>query len=299
MTLALFAANVFADSQADFGPSTSPQRIISLAPSITEIIFSLGLGDRLVGVTRYCDFPPAAAKITKVGGYVDPNYEAIVGLKPDLVILLTSHQDARSQLARMKVRTLTVPHNSISDIHEAIRLIGDACGKAREARALVDDLEKRTMAVALATKSKPRSKVLLCNFRDTESGQLAGMYMAGQDGFYNEIIGLAGATNVCGNQPVAFPQISAEGVMQLNPDVIIDLISHNNPGKKTLDQIKAQWGQLHSVAAVRKQQVYVIEGSHAMRPGPRYIEFLEEMARLLHPESFKEHTSDAENRSIH
>ena len=112
------------------------QRIISLAPSLTEILYALDLGDRVVGVTRYCDYPEGALAKTKVGGLMDPNYEAMVALKPDLVILMTSHRDAKRELAKMGIATLTVPHQTIADIHESIQTIGKACGASQKAAEL-------------------------------------------------------------------------------------------------------------------------------------------------------------------
>ena len=291
--LPAMAAVVFLLSITFAKPSSkTPERIISLAPSTTEILFALGVGEQVVGVTRYCDYPCSASSIAKVGGYVDPNYEEIVTLKPDLVVLLTSHRDAKVELEKMNVRTLTVPHEEIEDIHEAIRIIGETCGKKDEAQALVDNLTSRTQTIKQAVEGKPQPRVLVCIGRDVESGQLAGMYIAGRNGFYDEIIEMAGGVNAYRDKEVAYPKISAEGVLQLNPDVIIDLVSHIDPGKKTSEEIERQWSQLRMVTAVRKGQVHVIVGNHALRPGPRYIEFLEQMARLLHPEVFGEGSTD-------
>jgi len=293
--LLLFLPGVFGDQSVSNNPSF--QRIISLAPSTTEILFALGLGDRIVGVTCYCDYPPAAQKIEKIGGYVDPSYEAIVALKPDLVVLLTSHRDIKVQLEKMKIRTLTVPHKSIGDIHEAIRLIGEATGKSGEAQTLINDLNQRTQTVKKTIEKQPCSRVIVCIGRDMKSSQLSGMCMAGHDAFYNEIIELAGGTNVCNDLSVAYPLLSAEGVVQLNPDVIIDLIGKTD--ENSTDKIKSQWNQLSTISAVRNKQVFVIMGNHALRPGPRYIEFLEQMARLLHSNAFNKQESDAKQHSDH
>ena len=259
-----------------------------MAPSTTEILFELGLGGNLVGVTRYCDYPEAAKDIAQVGGYVDPSYEAVVALKPDLVILLTSHRDAERELTALNIPTLVTPHDTIADIHEAIRLIGEACGRPDQAQAMVKSFANRTKAVRKAVKGKPKPRVLICVGRDTESGQLAGMYMAGRKGFYDEIIELGGGLNAYRDEKVPYPQLSAEGVIQLNPDVIIDLVSEINPKGKTPKEIAAQWNQLRTVAAVREQRVHVIVGSYALRPGPRYVGFLHDLARLVHPECLKE-----------
>lgn len=263
-----------------------PERVISLAPATTEILFALGLGSKLVGVTRYCDYPEPAKAIRRIGGFFDPNYEQIVALRPDLMILLTSHRDAQRELAKMGIPTLTVPHKTLDDIHEAIRLIGAACGARTRAAELVEELTNRTQAVYLAVDGCPRPRVLVCIERDTESGKLAGIYIAGRNGFYDEIIQLAGGVNVCKDGSVAYPQLSAEGVIQLDPEVIIDLVNHIKADGKAPKEIAQQWNQLRLVTAVREKQVHTVVGSHALSPGPRYVQFLEQLARLLHPEAF-------------
>lgn len=263
-----------------------PQRIVSLAPSITEILFSLQLGDRIVGVTRYCDYPASAKALPQVGGYVDPNYEAIVSLRPDLVILLTSHRDAKVELEKMGFRTLTTPQYTVNDVHEAIRLIGECCGVPEKAGPMLDSLATRTRAVRHAIEGKAAPRVLVCIGRDTASGKLAGMYIAGRNGLYDDIIEMAGGANAYRDEKVGYPQLSADGVLQLDPDVIIDLVTHITPGGETTEQIARQWDPLRPVKAVRNRRVHVIVGTHALRPGPRYIEFLEQVARLLHPEAF-------------
>ena len=284
--LVLVALTFSATKVSAEAPSQIPKRIISLAPSTTEILFELGAGDRVVAVTRYCDYPSSVTSITKVGGYVDPNYEKIVALKPDLVVLLNSHHDAKVELEKMRLKTISVPHKTVGDIQKAIRLIGNITGEQEKAQALLHELTSRTQAIQRDIKNKPPPRVLISIERDTESGQLAGMYMAGRNGFYNEIIKMAGGENAYTDEKIAYPQLSAEGVLQINPDVIVDLVSHIAPGKKTPEEIKQQWEQLRMVNAVRNGQLHVIIGNHALRPGPRYIEFLEEMAQRLHPEAF-------------
>lgn len=267
-------------------PHTTPQRIISMAPSITETLFALGLGDRLVGVTNFCNYPPAARDIVKMGGFADPSYEAIVSMQPDLVILLTAHRDGKRELERLGIKTLTVPHKTVSDVHDAIRIIGDHCGAAKQAQELLKDLSDREQMVEKAISGLERPRVLICIGRDTENGQLADMYMAGRNGFYDEIITMAGGLNAYEDDEVAYPQLSAEGVLAVDPEVLIDLVSP--AGEKVTDRarISAQWHQLRTLAAVKTSRLHVIGGDYALRPGPRFVQFLEEMARLLHPSAF-------------
>jgi iron complex transport system substrate-binding protein len=267
--------------------TTLPQRLVSLAPSTTEILFSLGLGNKVVGVTRFCDYPTSAARITKIGGLMDTNYEALVALKPDLTVLLTSHRDAQRELEKLKIRTLITPHETLGDIHEAIKMIGEACGAEPAATRLLDNLTSRTEAIRKAVAGHTPPRVLVCVGRDVDSGQLAGIYVAGRHSYYNEIIETAGGVNAFTDETVAYPQLTAEGVLRINPDVIIDLVSMIKPTGKTAQQIASQWDQLRLVTAVRKHQLHVIVGTYALRPSPRYIQFLEELARILHPEEFK------------
>jgi iron complex transport system substrate-binding protein len=139
-------------------------------------------------------------------------------------------------------------------------------------------------------KDRAKPRVLICIGRDTESGQLAGLQVAGRNGFYDEIIQAAGGVNAYSDESVAYPQLSAESVVKLNPNVIVDLVNRIRPGGRTAVEITRQWDPISIVAAVRRHRVHVIVGNHALRPGPRYIEFLGELARLLHPQAFRKAT---------
>lgn len=262
-----------------------PERIVSLSPNVTEILFALGAGDRVTGISRYCDYPPEAIRLPRVGGLVDPDYEAIVSLQPDLVILLTSHDDAARELKKLGISTLTVPHRTIEDVHQSILQIGRVCGVSERAASLVNALKRRTRTVSLAVAGRPRPRVLLCIGRSTSSSQLGAVYVAGRDGFFSRLIDLAGGENVCAGERVAFPRISAEGVIRLNPDVIVDLV--NMRGEAALPEVKLakQWQSLAGVSAVLSKRVHVWTDTQGLRPGPRYAKFLYRLASLLHPEA--------------
>jgi len=217
---------------------------------------------------------------------IDPNYEATVALRPDLVILLKSHQDAQLAFKKLGIRTLSIPNQHASDVQRAIALIGAEIGAQARANTLVEQLKHRTQAVQAAIKDQTRPRVLISIGRETATDNLAGIYIAGKDGFYDEIIELAGGVNAYQDTKVLYPQVAAEGLLQLNPEVIVDLISPVRLGTKDVTKIKQQWQRLRSLEALRQQRIHVIVGDHALRPGPRYIEFLEQLARLLHPEAF-------------
>jgi iron complex transport system substrate-binding protein len=263
-----------------------PHRIISLAPNTTEILFALGIGERVVGVSRFCDFPPAVNDIPRVGGFTDPNYETIVSLKPDVVILLTSQVDVLREMEKLKIRTVSVPHETIADTHRAIHIIGEICGVTDSAAILSASLTCRAAEVTNALSGRPEPRVLICIGRDMESGDLSGIYVAGHGSFHSEILEAAGGENVCDEDMIAYPQLSAEGVIVLDPEIIVDLVGGTLPRDTTSNEIVRQWDQLHVIRAVKENRVFTLAGDHALRPGPRYVEFLEELAALLHPDVF-------------
>lgn len=259
------------------------QRIISLAPSITETLFALGLGHRVVGVTRYCDYPPEATAKRNVGGYFDPNYEAIAALKPDVVILLPEHQKPREFLEAQGIDVLTVNHGTIAGILESIHRIGEATDVPEQAGALVKTIEGRLEAVASRTRDLPHPRVLIAVGRDLEADTISDVYIAGKRGWYTELIRLAGGVNAFqGN--VAFPSVSAEGILEMNPEVIVEMVGDMNGG--TVDPVAAAaaWQALPQVAAVRSGRVHLLCDDFAVIPGPRFILVLEKLAAILHPE---------------
>ena len=275
----------------DDGPglSTDPetltyQRIISMAPSITEVLFAIGLGDIVVGVTRYCDYPPEAKKKSQVGGFLDPNYEAILILEPDLVVLLQEQLEAQRYLKEMGLSTLTVDHRSVRGIINSISTISEACGAAGKAQGLVDDLETRITKVYEKTRSLPRTRVMVAVGRNLNETSLGGIYISGRDGFYDQLLELAGGTNVYRQRTIALPAISAEGIQNFNPQVIVDIAPALGPTVRKKEDLVRAWDFAAGVDAVKNGRVYVFDEGYGVRPGPRFILLLEQMARVLHPE---------------
>ena len=257
--------------------------IVSLAPSITEILFALGLGDRVVGVTRYCDFPPAAHTKTNIGGYYDPNYESIVKLCADLVIMLSEHKGPKQHLSELGLNTLVVNHKSISGILNSITIIGKTCGAEQKAESIVHDIQLRMERIRQKTESLPRPRVMIFVEKNMGSGTLRDVCISGRDGFYDEMIRLAGSVNAyAGN--VAFPVVSREGIIRLNPEVIIDMIPDFDEKDRDKVMILKEWDAVSQVNAVIKKRIYVFGEDYVVIPGPRFILILEKMARVIHPE---------------
>ncbi|MCE5302319.1 MAG: helical backbone metal receptor [Planctomycetaceae bacterium] len=277
--------------------STGPGcRIISMAPSITETLYALGLGDRVVGVTRYCSYPPETAQKPKTGGYYDPNFEAMVRLHPDLIVMLDDHQQSLPEFAKLRVRTLVVSHRTIEGILDSFRAIGRVADREALGRQLADQYTRRLQAIQRRTQRQSRPRVLLALDRTFGRGQLADVYVAGVDGYFDRILQCAGGQNVYQQRGVRNPVVSPEGVAWLNPDVIVDLAPRTVVDRLGRSAIAADWNRLPRVEAVRRHRVFVIDQDYALVPGPRFIRLVEDLAELLHPD-VKKSTADEGRKS--
>jgi iron complex transport system substrate-binding protein len=265
-------------------PLVEYHRIISLAPSITETLFALGLGEQVVGVTRYCNYPPEALTKPKVGGYLDPNIEAIVALRPDVVITFPGYQALEQELEQLGISTLQIQHQKLRDILESIRIIGAATGKETEAKALLAALRARIENIKTKTADLPRPPVLVVMARPLGNPPKE-VFVAGTADPYDEMIQIAGGINAYRGSFIRVPPLSAEGIIYLNPEVIIDLISSQEVQKGWNDKILLQdWAKLREVSAVKTGRVHLFTDDFDTVPGPRFILTLEKMARVIHPE---------------
>lgn len=263
----------------------TPQRIISLAPSITETLFAVGAASQVIAVTDYCSYPDAAKALPKVGGYLDPALERILRLEPDLVILLRQQRLLKSQLAQLGIETLAIDTTSLTGIKDSIRNIGVASGHDKQAQALLEEIDLRIKAVSERVAARPKPATLLAIAHYSDSDQIHHVYLAGQQDFYNDLLTLAGGQNVYQGTRLKVPSISTEGILRLNPQVIIDLFPEAEMHQSDLQQVKQNWYQLDQLDAVKQQRVHLIEANYATLPGPRVIDLLEDIALLLHPDT--------------
>jgi iron complex transport system substrate-binding protein len=280
-----------ADSQGEGpGPERSsaevqqPRRIVSLSPSTTEILFALGLGDRVVGVSRYCRYPAEAREKAQVGGYLDPNYEAIVALRPDLVVLRGGNARFVKSFRDLGVNLLEVNHDSVEGILDSMIELGRRGGVEDRARRLVDEIQTQMHRINQQTAHLARPRVIVVVERTLGSGKIQNVYVTGSDGFMNRMILLAGGKNACGDVSAAFPVVSGEGILRMNPEVIIDLVARDLQGGLSADEILRDWRQLPDVEAVKSGRVYLVDDDYAFIPGPRFIKLVEKFAELFHPE---------------
>ncbi len=244
----------------------------------------IGAGDRVVGVTRYCTYPEQALAKAKVGGYVDPSVEAVCALRPELVIMLAEQARYLSCLDTIGVKALAVDHATPQGILDSILEIGRACGETRRAQQAVAALRSRMEAVRSRTGTGPHPRVLVTVGRTISPGGISDVFAAGKSSFHDELIALAGGINAL-DRPPAYPMVTAEGVMRMNPDIVIDLVPDTDARPGTEAEVTAAWRKFAGVRAVKTGRIHVIVGSHTVVTGPRFIELLEDMARIIHPEA--------------
>jgi iron complex transport system substrate-binding protein len=257
-------------TRPDAGAAT---RIVSLSPSTTETLFVLGAGDKVVGRSRYCNWPPEATKLPQIGGYVDPSFEAILALRPDLVTGARGPAGTAmsERLEARGIGTFLPRTESFAEIDAMILGIGERTGRSAEAKATVTALDARVSAIEKAVASRPRVRVLLVF-------GLEPLSVAGPSSFADEMIRRAGGTNVV-TEGGGYPMLGIERVMTLDPDVIVNAAVAEAHGKERLSRETPGWGR---VRAVREDHVVAIADESVLRPGPRIADGLATLARALH-----------------
>ena len=258
-------------------------RIVSLAPSTTETLYALGLGDNVVGVTRYCYYPEEAQKKPKVGGYFDINYEIILSLRPDLAVILNVHNEPKKFFKDRGIKTITVNNKTITGIHESIINIGDACGKSAEAKSILEDIRKRTEKIRQSCAGLDKPSVMIVVGREIENDKISDVYIAGKNIFYDDMIELAGGKNAFTKSGIDYPKVTTEGILIMDPEVIIEILPELDKSGLTKEDIIKQWMKMQRLSAVKNKRVHVFTEYHTVIPGPRYIDTLEDFAKIFHP----------------
>ncbi len=260
------------------------ERIISLSPSTTETLFALGLGEKVVGRTRFCNYPPEVKSIQEVGGYVDPNYEAIVALHPDLIILLPEQDNVKQYLQNLNLNFLVVNNKTVTDIKNTIITIGNSCNAKEEAKKLLSKINKSITLISEKTKNLTKPKVLISIGRTIGNGTIKDVYIAGKKTFYDELILLAGGINAYHDSSTTYPMLSAEGIIHLNPQIIIDFVTDVNNNNLDNNMILKDWQSIYSVDAIKNGQVKIFSSDYIVIPGPRFILLLQDLVKAIHPE---------------
>jgi len=259
----------------DVALSAPPRRIVSLVPSVTEILYGLGAEELVAGVTTLCDFPPAAQQKPKVGGIVNPSLEVIASLRPDLVLATTegNRDSTIQQLEALGIPTYVVSPKNFSGVLESIELIGGLTRRQEAARRMVEEIRRRGERVIELTRGQPRPTVLYLVWADP-------IVVPGRDTLITGLIRMAGGMSVSSEERIDWPRLSLEQVVARAPDVVI-VASHSRLHVE--DALRRWREQKIMVPAFKNGRVHTIDGNLVHRPGPRVVDGLEALARIIHP----------------
>jgi len=268
-----------------------PNKIISLAPSTTEIVFALGLDEKVVAVSNYCDYPYnfsawiAAGNMTSIGDFKNPNMEVIASLEPDLIIATGGVQaETVGTLRALGYKVLVLNPSNVSGVLQNIELVGNATGKTAEAKALINDITSRIDAVVnKVANAASKPTVYYEVWYDPTS-----LWTAGAKAWQSELIEKAGGVNVFADQKLEYFQSSAEAVISRNPDIILlpeEGMGFGEPFWVSLDAVKARPGW-SSISAVQNNRLVTVDSNTIARAGPRVADIIEDLAKAFHPELF-------------
>lgn len=251
-------------------------RIVSTAPSITETLFELGLGGNVVGVTENCRYPDDVSGKAKIGKAFSISSEAVIALKPDVVFVLSAYGELTAKMNAAGMKTVVLEQSSIKGFIDSIDVISEICriqDKGSSLKAKFEPYLKRDETKGV------KKKILILVGRDYESVSIKDAYAVGDDKFLNEIINLSGAENAYGGT-LAYPKIQLEGIISLNPDIVIDIVTASDLTQEKLEIIKKSWSNL-DINAVKNGKVFVKTDDFWSLPGPRFVKIIEEIKNIL------------------
>lgn len=286
VALCLATAGVSANSQIPKSQNSQIERIISLVPAVTEMLYEIGAGARLVAVSSYDTYPPEVKKLPNVGALLDPNIERILSLKPDLVVVYGSQVDLKQQLARAGIGVFNYRHAGLADVATTIRELGARTGDAAKAGIVAAEIERGLAAIRERVKDRPRPRTMVVFGRERLA--LRGLYASGGVGFMHDMLQIAGGINVFAEVKMQAVQASTEQVLIQRPDVILEARAANSafPSGDQQSELNV-WAVLSSVPAVRNKRVVFLFDDRIVIPGPRVVAGTTAMARALHPDAFK------------
>ncbi len=278
--VALFAAMLCAVSLLQpTMRAAAPARVISLVPAVTEMLFAIGAGPQVVGVSSFDHFPAEVEKLPRLGGLIDPDVERILTLKPDLVVVYGAKSDLAGRLARASIATFPYETGNLANVTGTITALGARLGRAAQAEAEVTRIGRGLDAVRARVAGQPRYQTLLIFSR--EPGGLRGVYASGGVGFLHDLVTLAGGNDVFADVKQESVQISAEQILARAPEAIVELYGTMMPQQLAAE--RGIWSQLPSVPAVKNNRILQLSNEMVTIPGPHVVEAARLLADALHP----------------
>jgi iron complex transport system substrate-binding protein len=269
-------------AEESMDPASGPQRIVSISPALTEMLFALGAGERVAGVTTYCNYPAETAAKEKVGGFSikSINLEKIIALRPDLVVgQASAHEPVKDDLDKLGVTVLLLPSGGMDQVLLNIAQLGDVLDSAPKAEAVIDDIKSRAATVTSRIESIPEDKRLKVFWEIWDEPLMT----AGSATFTSDVLHRAGGINIFDDLEQEWPMVSHEEVVERDPDVIMASHTHQ---RKLSDEIVSSRPGWDEIAAVRNGRIHLLDGDIVSRPGPRVIDAMEGIAQALYPELF-------------
>jgi iron complex transport system substrate-binding protein len=264
--------------------NAAPHRIISTSPAITEILFAIGAGDRVVGVTDYCNFPKKACLLPSIGGPLNPSTEKWIALKPDLIILQDDSVVLNKHAKVFKIPTLEVSVNNLENILISIQVIADAMQAPKAGKQLVDKIKIQIDNYRTSIKkAKPRHVLMLLSDTNDPSRDL---YAVGRNTFLNELLSIAGGENILPDTMATYPKISKEFIIAKSPEIIIEIGPTANLSNEGILNRKKAWTIYPTISAVKNDRLYFVGADYILIPGPRLVKILDILTRNIHPKLF-------------
>ena len=277
--IALFVCSIYSiDGHA------ASKRVISTSPAITEILFAIGAGDRVVGVTDYCNYPKNACLLPSIGGPLNPNTEKWIALKPDLIILQDDSVVLNKHANVFKIPTLEVSVNNLENILRSIQVIADAMQTPKAGKQLVDKIKIQIDNYRTSLgKTKPRQVLMLLSDTNDPSRDL---YAVGRNTFLNELLSIAGGENILPETMATYPKISKEFIIAKSPEIIIEIGPTANLSNEGILSREKAWTIYPTIRAVKNDRLYFVGANYILIPGPRLVKILDILTRNIHPKLF-------------
>jgi len=270
------------------------QRVISTSPAITEILFAIGAGDRVVGVTDFCNYPKEACRLPSIGGPLNPSTETWITLKPDLIIIQEDSEVIQKNAKIFEIPSLTVSVNNLNNILNSIQIIADSLHMPQAGHQLAIKIKTKIEDYRTHLKKiKPRQVLMLLSDTNDPSRDL---YAVGRDTFLNELLTIAGGENVLPDTMARYPKVSKEYIIAKSPEIIIEVGPKSNLSKEETLARKKTWGKFSTLRAVKDDKLYFIGADYILIPGPRLLNILDDFTRTIHPELFLNQSSKEQTK---
>ncbi len=260
-----------------------PERIICVSPVMTEIVFALGGGGRVVGISSYTTYPAEALTLPEVGTAFTPNKETMLSLKPDLIIGQGKQQSIREFGKRYNIRVVSLKMDTMEDVYSSIREIADILQVPEHGKDLIDNISQQISVVHKQISNLPPRKVLVLFGRTP--GKITSLTTIGPGSFLGELITEAGGSNIFNDARGPYPQVSFESLLARRPEVVLELYPEGIDGKKK-DALRKDWKSFSSIPAVRNNNIYYMTNNYLLIPGPRMGMSIKRFAEKIHPEAF-------------